>query len=47
MAEINRDEEVREHMRRCPDHEMTVESDEDWHCLTCEAEDDQGDGEVP
>ena len=30
--------EAREHMRRCPDHELTIDSDDRWRCLTCEAE---------
>ncbi len=31
-------EAVRLHMLRCPDHEMTIDGDDEWRCLTCEAE---------
>lgn len=32
------DREAREHMRRCPEHEMTVNADDEWECLTCDQE---------
>jgi len=35
------DEEVRIHMRRCPDHEVIVGTDDQWHCLTCESEESE------
>jgi hypothetical protein len=34
------DEEIRFHMRACPDHEVTVGTDDAWHCITCEEDDD-------
>lgn len=30
--------DAREHMKRCPEHEMTIDSNDEWCCLTCEAE---------
>jgi hypothetical protein len=39
VNEMPIDEEARTHMRRCPDHEVVVKSDDEWHCLTCEDED--------
>lgn len=31
---------VRLHMSRNPDHELTIGEDDEWRCLTCEAEED-------
>lgn len=30
------EEGVRMHMRRNPDHELTIDGDDRWVCLTCE-----------
>jgi hypothetical protein len=35
------DAQAREHMRRVPGHELTVGSDDQWHCLTCEGEEER------
>lgn len=32
------DADARQHMIRCPDHEVTVNANDDWACLTCEAQ---------
>jgi hypothetical protein len=37
---VTRDEEARYHMRACPSHEMIVGTDDDWHCLTCESQEE-------
>lgn len=34
------DAEARQHMLACPDHDVTVGTDDEWHCLTCESGDD-------
>lgn len=35
------DEAARLHMRSCPDHEVIVDTDDQWHCLTCEGRDNE------
>lgn len=35
------DEEARAHMIRCPDHEVVVLDDDEWHCITCEEEEEE------
>jgi hypothetical protein len=37
------DAEARAHMERCPGHKVYVGTDDEWHCATCEDEDDQSD----
>lgn len=34
------DYSARQHMINSPDHEVIVGTDDRWHCLTCEADED-------
>ena len=34
------DREARIHMKRCPEHEMTVNADDEWECVTCNRAED-------
>lgn len=35
---VTREDEVRRHMERRPDHEVVVDEDDQWQCLTCESD---------
>lgn len=41
---MTEDADARAHMRLCPDHEVIVGTDDEWHCLTCEAEEKEDAG---